>query len=117
MYENYVQLDNLQIQQGDDRSFTWDLTDQEGNPVDTSSGFSAHAQLRSMSSPHQVLQEWKSQDGTATFGTSSVSLKTTGSSAWTWDFGVYDLKVTDSLNRTEVIARGTMVLLPSYTHV
>lgn len=110
----YVRFDNLAIQQGDDRPFTWDLTSAQGDPVDLT-GYSARAQVRDMSNSSAILHEWSTENGRAQLANSTVALLVDDSDSWTWDHGRYDLRVADSNGNTEVIARGTVVVTAGIT--
>jgi hypothetical protein len=109
-----VRVDDITIQQGDDRPLVWTLADAAGAPVNLD-GYTAVAQVRSKPSSSTVLHEWSTTNGKAVLADSSVSLKVTDSETWTWHSGVYDLHITDFAGRTEVIARGKVSLIPAVT--
>lgn len=111
---NYVRFDNLLIEQGDDRPFSWPITDQSGEPVDLT-GYTARAQVRDTARSATVLHEWSTTAGNVALTDSTVTLLVRDSLDWTWDHGRYDLRVTDTQGNTEVIARGTVVLTAAVT--
>lgn len=112
---DYVRTDNLVIQQGDDRPFTWTLTDGADNPIADFTGYIAKAQVRARESDTTVLHEWSTGNGKASLADSSVSLKVDDSETWEWTHGVYDLLVTPPDGVTEVVARGFVVVVPGVT--
>jgi hypothetical protein len=109
-----VRVDDLTIQQGDDRPLVWQLADAQGAPVNLS-GYSARAQVRARSSSTTVMHEWSTTAGSIVLTESTVTLKVNESETWTWRHGVYDLHLTDPLGATQVIARGGITLTPAIT--
>lgn len=111
---DYVRRDNLLIYQGDDRPFTWDLRDTEGDPLDTD-GYKVIAQVRARESSPVVLHEWSTELGNAVITASTVLLKVDDSETWAWRTGVYDLHLTAPNGSTEVVAAGSVYVLPGVT--
>jgi hypothetical protein len=109
-----VRVDDITIQQGDDRPLVWTLADANGAPVNLD-GYTAVAQVRAKPSSSAVLHEWSTTNGKAVLAESTVVLKVDDSETWTWARGVYDLHITDPASRTEVIARGSIALIPAVT--
>lgn len=109
-----VRVDDLVIQQGDDRPLVWTLADSTGAPVNLD-GYTAVAQVRAKPSSSTVLHEWATDDGSAVLSESAVTLKVADSETWTWTRGVYDLHITDPTSSTTVIARGAITLIPAVT--
>lgn len=114
MASSLVLVDDVVIQQGDDRPLVWTLADQAGAPVDLT-GYSALAQVRSRPQSATVWHEWSTTAGNAVLSESSVTLKVNDSESWTWSQGVYDLHLTDPAGTTEVIARGSITVTPAVT--
>jgi hypothetical protein len=109
-----VVRDNVVITQGDDRPVSWTLTDSTGSAVDLT-GYTARAQVRVRPAAPEVLHEWSTEAGTITLTGSTVALSTADSETWTWTRGVYDVHLTDFSGRTEVVVRGSVVLVPGIT--
>lgn len=112
--KDLVLVDDVVIQQGDDRPLTWTLTDSAGVSVNLD-GYSALAQVRPKPSSSTVLHEWSTTAANAILTESTVVLKVDDSETWTWRTGVYDLHLTGPDERTEVIARGSITLIPAVT--
>lgn len=111
---DYVRVDDLEIQQGDDRAFTWPLVDSDGDPMDLGD-YSAVAQVRARPQSSVVLHEWSTANGRAQLGNGKLTLLVDDSEGWSWSHGVYDIHLTDGSGKTEVIARGSVVLIPGVT--
>lgn len=109
-----VVRDNVVITQGDDRPVSWVLTDSTGSTVDLS-GYTARAQVRARPDSPEVLHEWSTEAGTIALADSTVALSTVDSETWTWARGLYDVHLTDFSGRTEVVVRGSVVLVPGIT--
>lgn len=110
-----VSVDDIVIQQGDDRPLTWTLAGSStGAPVDLA-GYSVVAQVRAKPTASTVLHEWSTDAGNAVLSESTVVLKVDDSETWTWSRGVYDIHLTDSSGQTEVVARGAVSLVPAVT--
>lgn len=108
----------LVIYQGDDEPISWTLTTTSGGTPATLDGYTARAQVRERPEPTAaLLQEWSTEAGTAELSTqdATVELKVTGSAAWTWRAGFYDVHVTDFAGRTAVVRRGPVVVIPGVT--
>ena len=110
-----VRVDDITVQQGDDRPLTWTLAEADGTSVENLDGYTVIAQVRARPSATTVMHEWSTAEGTAVLAESSVVLKVADSETWTWRSGVYDLHLTDPLGATQVIARGKITLIPAVT--
>lgn len=119
MVTSYVRNDDLRVYPGDDRAFTWPVLNDEGAPMSLS-GWSARAQVRPMLGG-PVLHEWTTDDGSIVLTsaaedghggltTSGLTLRVVDSETWTWNHGRYDIHLTDPSSKTQVLARGTVVV-------
>jgi hypothetical protein len=109
-----VRVDDITVQQGDDRPLVWALADAAGAPVNLE-GYTAVAQVRARHHSATVMHEWTTADTSAVLSESTITLKVDDSEDWTWHSGVYDLHLTDPLGATQVIARGKITLIPAVT--
>jgi hypothetical protein len=110
----YIRYDPLVVAQGDDRAFSWALLDADGEPINLQ-GFTAKAQVRAHPRSAEVLHEWSTANGKAVLGGGALTLKVNDSETWDWDRGVYDIHLTDGDGNTEVLARGSIVVVPAVT--
>jgi hypothetical protein len=119
MVASYVRVDDLRVYPGDDRAFTWPVLNDEGAPMSLV-GWSARAQVRPMLGGG-VLHEWSTEDGSIVLQSaaegpggvvipSSLTLKVDDSESWTWRHGRFDIHLTDPNGRTQVLARGSVVV-------
>lgn len=108
MVTSSVRHDDLRIYPGDDRALTWPVQNDEGTAMDLT-GWSALAQVRPMLGG-PVLHEWSTDTDSIVLGPNGLTLKVADSESWSWSGGRYDIHLTDPSGRTQVIARGTVVL-------
>lgn len=111
---DYVRTYDMDIQQGDDRAFTWPVLDAQGQAIDLS-GYSVVVQVRPRYRSETVLHEWSTANNRAQLAGGKVSLLVDDSEEWAWSFGVYDIHLTDGDGNTEVLSRGTVRVIPGVT--
>ena len=105
---------NLELRQGDDLAIRVpNVRDANDIPITNWTGITVHAQVRDRVSSTAVLYEWTSvgPGANVTFSGSNVLLAVPNtSSAWTWLFGYYDVKLTDAAGKIATIAKGHMTI-------
>lgn len=108
MVASTVRRTHLRIYPGDDRAFTWPVTDKDGEPM-ALTGWTVLAQVRPMLGGG-VLHEWSTAAGNAVLFDSTVTLSMADSETWEWNHGAYDIHLTDTTDRTQVLDSGTIVV-------
>lgn len=99
----------LVIHQGTTWERRWRITDPDtGTPRDLTE-WSARGQIRADHSTAAVLFEWAGDAITCDAdGYVTVTVTPTESSAWGWNFGVYDIELLDPIGRVVRIAQGAV---------
>lgn len=106
----------LIVLQGTTWGIAWPITDTAGQPVDVT-GWAVLAQVRHRPDSDTVLHEWSTELGTAVADEGGVTLTVAAaeSSGWQWQFGVYDVELTDPGGRVARIAQGVIRVDPEVT--
>lgn len=111
-------MTELKVKQGTTWSYDWAFTDVSGSPVDLSTGYEAHAQLRRRPSDAFLLYEWSSDTANCDLtadGRIVLTLEPAETSLWSFRRAVWDLEVTDPDGVVTRLDEGTLELLPEVT--
>lgn len=98
----------LRIYPGDDRSFTWPVSDKDGGPI-ALTGWTARAQVRPMLGGG-LLHEWSTDDASIVLADSTLTLRVDDSETWSWNHGRFDIHLTDTTHRTQVLDSGVVIV-------
>ena len=107
---------DLHIPQGKTWSSTIPVRNADNTLTDLT-GYTAKIQARDFYDPDALLYEWSTTAGNLTLGTGQavLSVAAATSSAWTWTFGRWDLKLTSPSGTVPPLIAGFVFVEPQTT--